>query len=226
MKTPIIAAISVLALGGVAVASYGGFSRANQAQVLSAEPIRVTEPVLADVLRVTPVEENRPVSRQQCTQRTVQRRAPERFGDKDGMVAGAVIGGLLGNQVGGGSGRAAATAAGVLAGGAIGKEADRRHTGGRPYSETVSECRDVQDSERVVVAYDVEYRADSGSGSQRVNTQPGQQIQIGERERVVGYDVRWRYGELEGESRLREKPGDTLPVENGRIAPSLLLGEG
>ena len=110
MKTPIIAAISVLALGGVAVASYGGFSRANQAQVLSAEPIRVTEPVLADVLRVTPVEENRPVSRQQCTQRTVQRRAPERFGDKDGMVAGAVIGGLLGNQVGGGSGRAAATA--------------------------------------------------------------------------------------------------------------------
>ena len=221
MKTPIIAAISVLALGGVAVASYGGFSRANQAQVLSAEPIRVTEPVLADVLRVTPVEENRPVNRQQCTQRTVQRRAPERFGDKDGMVAGAVIGGLLG-----GSGRAAATAAGVLAGGAIGKEADRRHVGGRPYSETVSECRDVQDSERVVVAYDVEYRADSGTGSQRVTSQPGQQIQIGERERVVGYDVRWRYGELEGESRLREKPGDTLPVENGRIAPSLLLGEG
>lgn len=223
MKTPIIAAISVLALGGVAVASYGGFSRANQAQVLSAEPIRVTEPVFAEVLRVSPVEENRPISRQQCSERTVQRRAPERFGDKDGMVAGAVIGGLLGNQVGGGSGRTAATAAGVLAGGVIGKEVDRRHVGGRPYSESVRECRDVQDSERVVVAYDVEYRSDSGTGTQRVTTQPSQQIQIGERERVVGYDVRWRYGELEGESRLRDKPGDTLPVENGRIAPSLVL---
>ncbi len=226
MKTPIIAALSVLALGGVAVASYGGFSRANQAQVLSAEPIRVTEPVLAEVLRVTPVEENRPVSRQECSERSVQRRAPERFGDRDGMVAGAVIGGLLGNQVGDGSGRAAATAAGVLAGGAIGREVDRRHTGGRPYSESVRECREVQDSERVVVAWDVEYRSETGTGTQRVSTQPGAQIQIGERERVVGYDVRWRYGELEGESRLREKPGDTLPVENGRIAPSLLIGEG
>lgn len=223
MKTPIIAALSVLALGGVAVASYGGFSRANQAQVLSAEPILVTEPVLAEVLRSSPVEENRPVSRQECSERSVQRRAPERYGDRDGMVAGAVIGGLLGNQVGDGSGRAAATAAGVLAGGAIGREVDRRHTGGRPYSESVRECREVQDSERVVVAWDVEYRSETGTGTQRVSTQPGAQIQIGERERVVGYDVRWRYGELEGESRLREKPGDTLPVENGRIAPALML---
>mgnify|MGYP001806430397 FL=1 len=223
MKTPIIAAISVLALGGVAVASYGGFSRANQAQVLSAEPILVTEPVLAEVLRSSPVEENRPVSRQECSERSVQRRAPERYGDRDGMVAGAVIGGLLGNQVGDGSGRAAATAAGVLAGGAIGREVDRRHTGGRPYSESVRDCREVQDSERVVVAWDVEYRSETGTGTQRVSTQPGAQIQIGERERVVGYDVRWRYGELEGESRLREKPGDTLPVENGRIAPALML---
>lgn len=223
MKTPIIAAISVLALGGVAVASYGGFSRADQAQVLSAEPIRVTEPVFADVLRVSPVEESRPINRQHCSERTVQRRAPERFGDKDGMVAGAVIGGLLGIQIGGGSGRTAATAAGVLAGGVIGKEVDRRHVGGRPYNESVRECRDVQDSERVIVAYDVEYRSDSGIGTQRVTTQPSQQIQVGERERVVGYDVRWRYGELEGESRLRDKPGNTLPVENGRIAPSLVL---
>lgn len=223
MKTPIIAAISVLALGGVAFASYGGFSRANQAEVISAEPIRVTEPVFAEVLRVIPIEENRPTSRQQCSQRTVQRRAPERFGDKDGMVAGAVIGGLLGNQVGSGSGRAAATAAGVLAGGAIGKEIDSRHVGGRRYSETVNECRDVQGSERVVVAYDVEYRSEAGTGTQRVTAQPGTQLQIGERERVVGYDVRWRYGELEGESRLRELPGKTLPVENGRIAPSLIL---
>lgn len=226
MKTPIIAAVSVLALGGVAVASYGGFSRANQAQVLSAEPIRVTEPVLAEVLRANPVEESRPVSRQECSERSVQRRAPERFGDRDGMVAGAVIGGLLGNQVGDGSGRAAATAAGVLAGGAIGREVDRRHTGGRRYSESVRECREVRDSERVVVAWDVQYRSETGTGTQRVSTQPGAQIQIGGRERVVGYDVRWRYGELEGESRLREKPGDTLPVENGRIAPSLLIGEG
>jgi uncharacterized protein YcfJ len=74
----------------------------------------------------------------------------------------------------------------------------------------------VQDSERV------EYRSETGNGTQRVSSQSRAQIQIGERERVVGYDVRWRYGELEGESRLRAKPGDTLPVENGRIAPWLL----
>lgn len=223
MKTPMIAAISVLALGGVAVASYGSFGGSPQAQVLSSEAIRVTEPVFAEVLRVNPVQENRPVSREECSERTVERRAPERFGDKDGMVLGAVVGGLLGNQVGGGSGRTAATAAGVLAGGAIGKEVDSRHTGGRRYQDTVRDCRQVQSSETVVVAYDVEYRSETGTGHQRVTSQPGAQIQIGERERVVGYDVRWRYGDLEGESRLREAPGETLPVENGKVAPSLLL---
>jgi uncharacterized protein YcfJ len=162
MKSLVIGVVSVLAVGGIAVASYGGLGSGPRAEVLSSEAIRVTEPVFAEVLKVTPVQEQRPVSRQQCSERTVQRRAPERFGDKDGMVVGAVVGGLLGNQVGGGSGRAAATAAGVLAGGAIGKEADRRHTGGRRYEERVQDCRQVQDSETVVVGYDVDYRGETG----------------------------------------------------------------
>lgn len=223
MKTPIIAAVSVLALGGVAVASYGSFDRGPQAEVLSAEPIRISEPLFAEVTSVRPIEEERPGSRQQCSERSVQRRAPERFGDRDGMLVGALIGGVVGNQIGGGSGRAAATAAGVLAGGAIGKEVDRRHVGGRPYTETVRDCREVATSQRMVVGYEVEYRGDTGSGQLRLASAPGERVQIGERERVIGYDVRWRYGALEGESRLRELPGDRLPVENGRIAPSLLL---
>jgi uncharacterized protein YcfJ len=223
MKSLVIGVVSVLAVGGIAVASYGGLSGGPRAEVLSSEEIRVTEPIYAEVVNVSPIAEQRPVSRQQCSERTVQRRAPERFGDKDGMVVGAVVGGLLGNQVGSGSGRAAATAAGVLAGGAIGKEADRRHTGGRRYDERVQDCRQVQDSETVVVGYEVEYRGDAGSGQKRVAQRPGSQIQIGERERVVGYDVSWRYGELTGESRLREKPGETLPVIDGKVAPEQVL---
>jgi uncharacterized protein YcfJ len=223
MKSLVIGVVSVLAVGGIAVASYGGLGSGPRAEVLSSEAIRVTEPVFAEVLKVTPVQEQRPVSRQQCSERTVQRRAPERFGDKDGMVVGAVVGGLLGNQVGGGSGRAAATAAGVLAGGAIGKEADRRHTGGRRYEERVQDCRQVQDSETVVVGYDVDYRGETGAGQLRLAQSPGKQVQVGERERVIGYDVRWRYGELTGESRLREAPGKTLPVVDGKVAPDSVL---
>jgi len=223
MKSLAIGVVSVLAVGGIAVASYGGLSSGPRAEVVSSEEIRITEPVFAEVLKVTPVQEQRPLSRQQCSERTVQRRAPERFGDKDGMVVGAVVGGLLGNQIGSGNGRAAATAAGVLAGGAIGKEADRRHVGGRRYEERVQDCRQVQDSETVVVGYDVEYRGETGSGVQRLAQNPGSRIQIGERERVIGYDVAWRYGELTGESRLREKPGETLPVVDGKVAPDQVL---
>lgn len=138
MKSLVVGVVSVLAVGGIAVASYGGLSGGPRAEVLSSEEIRITEPVFAEVLKVTPVEEQRPVSRQQCSERTVQRRAPERFGDKDGMVVGAVVGGLLGNQVGKGDGRKAATAAGAIAGGVAGNAIEKNAREGMRYEVHVA----------------------------------------------------------------------------------------
>lgn len=216
-KTLIAAALVLSA--GAAVGAYRMFGP-TYADVVSADPITVKEPILANVLAATPITETVSGSREVCENRTVERRAPERFGDKDGMVVGALVGGLVGNQVGGGRGRDAATVAGVVAGGYAGREIDRNHAGGRRYSDTVRDCRVVNEPKQKVVGYDVQYALEGEVKSLRADEKPGSTIQLGERDKVIGYDVRWTYEGQSGNLQMTEKPGERLPIKDGVIVMS------
>lgn len=216
MNNKALIAIGVVLAAGAAVGAYNVFGP-TYADVVSAEPITIKEPILADVLAATPIKETVSGTRQVCDDRVVEQRAPERFGDKDGMVVGALVGGLLGNQVGGGSGRDIATVAGVVGGGYAGREIDRNHTGGRRYTETVKDCRTVSEPREEIVGYDVQYALDGEVKTLRLDDRPGATIRLGERERVVGYDVVWTFDGQTGTVRTVEKPGARLPIRDGVI---------
>ena len=216
MNNKTLIAVGVVLAAGAAVGAYNVFGP-TYADVVSAEPITVTEPITAEVLSATPITEMVTGSRQVCDDRVVERRAPERFGDKDGMVVGALVGGLIGNQVGGGRGRDAATVAGVIGGGYAGREIDRNHTGGRRYTETVRDCRTVSEPREEVVGYDVQYAMDGEVRNTRLDEKPGDTIKLGTRDRVVGYDVRWTYEGQSGTVRTVDKPGERLPIRDGVI---------
>jgi uncharacterized protein YcfJ len=216
MNHKTLIALGVVLAAGAAVGAYNVFGP-TYADVVSAEPITVKEPILADVLAATPIVQTVTGSRQVCDDRVVERRAPERFGDKDGMVVGALVGGLVGNQVGGGRGRDLATVAGVVGGGYAGREIDRNHTGGRRYTETVKDCRTVSEPRDEVVGYDVQYALAGEVKSLRLDEKPGATVQLGERDRVVGYDVVWSHEGQTGTVRMVEKPGERLPIRDGVI---------
>ena len=216
MNNKTLIAIGVVLAAGAAVGAYNVFGP-SYADVVSAEPVTVKEPIVADVLAATPITETVTGSRQVCSDRVVERRAPERFGDKDGMVVGALVGGLVGNQIGGGRGRDVATVAGVIGGGYAGREIDRNHTGGRRYSETVQDCRTVSEPREEVVGYDVQYALEGEVKNVRLDAKPGDTIQLGERDKVIGYDVRWTYEGQSGTIRTVDKPGARLPIKDGVI---------
>ena len=224
MNNKTLIAIGVVLAAGAAVGAYNVFGP-TYAEVVSAEPIVVKEPIIANVLAATPITEMVTGSRQVCEDRQVERRAQERFGDKDGMVVGALVGGLLGNQVGGGKGRTAATVAGAVAGGYAGREIDRNHTGGRRYTETVQDCRTVSEPREEVVGYDVQYALEGEVKSLRADEKPGDTIQLGERDKIIGYDVRWTHEGQSGTVRTVEKPGDRLPIRDGVIVVANPLPE-
>lgn len=216
MSNRILIGAGVVLAAGAAIGAYNVFGP-SYADVVSAEPVTVKEPIMADVLAATPIKETVTGSREVCDDRVVERRAPERFGDKDGMVVGALVGGLVGNQIGGGSGRDIATVAGVVGGGYAGREIDRNHTGGRRYAETVRECRSVSTPREEVVGYEVQYALDGEVRSMRMERKPGESIQLGERDKVIGYDVRWTYKGESGTVRTVDRPGERLPIRDGVI---------
>lgn len=218
MNKVLMVAIGGLLVGGVAYAGYQGLGMGQQyADVLSSDPITVREPIFAQVLSAAPIERSSTSTREVCEDKVVERREAERFGDKDGMVAGAVIGGLVGSQVGGGKGKKLATVAGVVAGGYAGREIDRKHEGGKKVTETVTECKNVSQPSSKVVGYDVQYALDGEVGTMRMDSKPGEQVQLGERDKIVGYNVTWSYKGQTGEVNTTEKPGPKLPINDGVI---------
>ena len=68
------------------------------------------------------------------------------------------------------------------------------------------------------MGYDVTYRSEGELGSIRLDRKPGEQVLLGERDKIVGYDVTWRYEGQTGQLVMDEDPGDRLPIENGVIA--------
>lgn len=217
MNKTVLAVLAGMLAGGGAIAAYQTYST-PYAEVVSATPITEKEPIYGEVVASNPITEMRTGERQVCEDRVVEKREPERFGDKDGMVVGAVVGGLLGNQVGDGNGRKLATVAGAVGGAYAGREIDRRHTGGKKYTEVEQVCQTVTEPREEVVGYDVTYRSEGELGSIRLDRKPGEQVLLGERDKIVGYDVTWRYEGQTGQLVMDEDPGDRLPIENGVIA--------
>jgi uncharacterized protein YcfJ len=218
MNRTTIAVVALLA-GGAAIAAYNqsGFGT-PYADVVSATPVTVKEPVYGDVLAVQPVTQVVQGTQQVCTDQVVTKRRAERFGNKDGAVAGAVVGGLIGSQIGGGKGKTAATVAGVVGGAYAGREIDRRHQGGQTYTDTERVCRNEPTSSTQTVGYDVQYRTEDGQTlTRRESSKPGERLLLGEKDVTIGYDVAWRYKEQTGVIRMDELPGERLPMQDGAI---------
>ena len=212
-----VALVAILGTGAAIGAYRTGVIGPQYAQVVKATPITVTEPIYADVTDVVPITQTSDVPEKVCNNQTVQVRQPERFGNKDGTIAGALIGGLVGNQIGGGDGRKLATVAGVVGGGYAGREIDRRHQGGRITSETQRVCHTETRQKSTTVGYEVQYQMDGRVLSKRVSKNPGDQIWLGERDKVIGYDVDWQYRDRTGSLRMDSKPGERLLMKDGAI---------
>ena len=217
-----LAIVIVAILGtGAAIGAYrSGLIGPQYAEVVHSAPITVTEPMYADVLDAVPITQTESVPQKICNNQSVQVRQPERYGDKDGMVVGALVGGLLGNQVGKGNGRTAATIAGTVGGAYAGREIDRRHQGGRVTTESQRVCHTETRQRSKTIGYEVSYSRDGQIMSKRVSENPGDQILLGERQRVIGYDVDWRYRDRTGHLRLDHAPGERLPVRDGEVVAS------
>jgi uncharacterized protein YcfJ len=217
MNKATIAIVALLA-GGAAIGAYKTGFGTPYADVVSATPVTIQEPVYGDVVAVEPVTQLVQGTQQVCNDQVVEKRRAERFGNKDGAVAGAVVGGLIGSQIGGGKGKTAATVAGVVGGAYAGREIDRRHQGGQTYTETERVCHNEATSREQTVGYDVQYRAEDGQVlTRRESSKPGERLLLGEKDVIVGYDVTWRYKEQTGVIRMDEKPGDRLPMQDGAI---------
>jgi uncharacterized protein YcfJ len=215
-KILVTAIIGVLAAGG-AVAAYQGMKN-DYAEVLEATPITERETVMAQVTSAEPIRETRSGPREVCEDVVVQERAPERDGLAGGTAVGAVVGGLLGNQVGDGRGRTAATIAGAVAGGYAGREIDRRHQGGRVTERVDRQCQTITETREEVVGYRVSWRdADGQTGQLQTERRPGDEVSLGERDRVVGYDVTYRYLDQVNTVRMDNDPGERLPVIDGAV---------
>lgn len=215
-----IALVAILGTGAAIGAYRTGVIGPQYAQVVRSTPITVTEPIYADVTDVVPITQTTDVPQQVCSNQSVRVRQPERFGDKDGMVAGALIGGLVGNQVGGGDGRKLATVAGLVGGGYAGRQIDRRHQGGRVTTESQRVCHTETRQKSTTVGYEVQYQMDGRVLSKRVSKNPGDQIWLGERDRVIGYDVDWQYRDRTGTLRMDTKPAEKLLMKDGAIVVS------
>ena len=66
-------------------------------------------------------------------------------------------------------------------------------------------------------AWDVAYRVGDRVLHARVAREPGDQIRVGEQQRVIGYDVAWRWRDRTGVARMSARPGKHLPVVDGAV---------
>ena len=201
------------------------------ADVLKVEPVTSSAPVYATVVNSVPINETTTATepKEVCEDVAVQERQPERDGNVGGTVVGAVVGGLVGNQVGKGDGRKAATVVGAVAGVVIGNQVDKRHEGGKVVQRTERQCHteQVPSQSTRVTGYTVTYRkADGSTGSMRMDSQPGNRINLGNAAQTNGYDVTYRYNGEEKKIRMDNKPSsDRLPVIDGQVVTQTAAGQ-
>ncbi len=149
----------------------------------------------AVVLRVDPIYEQtnedapatQPATQEDCIDAPPPAPPPPRQDTRaGGTVIGAIVGGVIGNIFGKGNGRRAATAVGAVAGGVIGNNvAAANDDRAQLDTETPAppagtrRCRDVQaQSQRRIVAYDVEYRYGGEVYMARLAYDPGDRMRV------------------------------------------------
>ena len=134
----------------------------------------------ATVVAVEPQYEQVRVPRQECSRQLVDE--PRRVGGRDygGAVIGGVAGALIGNQVGRGHGREAATAVGAVLGAFTGHNIANRDRWERTEVVTreVVACRDVDDVQSRLVAYQVTYDLHGQQFTTLLRDAPGRTLPV------------------------------------------------
>ncbi|MBE2242308.1 MAG: peptidase inhibitor family I36 protein [Burkholderiaceae bacterium] len=103
--------------------------------------------------------------------------ADERSGmNVPAAIAGAVIGGILGHQVGGGRGKDLATAGGAVAGAVAGSTIGRN--GGKPQTQEVQRCSDVNTGQAKPEYWDVTYVFQGQEHRVQMASPPGASITV------------------------------------------------
>lgn len=220
MNKPLVAAIALVLVGGVAVAAYQ-VTRSEYAEVVQAEPVTEQVDLYATVINANPVTQTVTGTREVCEDLDVHYTSPESRDPNriTGTVAGAIIGGAVGNQVGSGSGRRLATIAGAAGGAIAGREIQDRQQQSRQRVETRSErvCRTETAPREQVIGYDVTYELDGQIATLRTETKPGETLPMGQKDEIVGYQITYRLdGEL-GTVFSEVDPGSRLPVRDGMV---------
>ncbi len=187
-----------LLIGGASLGSAAGIatfksSASSEADSANTESV-LKQPVVAEVVSVTPLKETYFVAREKCwdevIERPVEQPQSQVYQDENkvtGTAIGAILGGIIGNQIGGGSGKKLATIAGAVAGGYA----------GRKVQEGMQEPGQAQ-----IVEPQIEQRCETYQ-------EP--------KERITAYEVSYKVGEKSGSLVMTEKPGDTLPVVDGEV---------
>ena len=134
----------------------------------------------ARVIDVDPEYERVNTPRQECYSEYVPASSYERRGNGlVGPLIGGVAGGLLGSQVGGGSGKVAAAAAGAAIGAIVGDRLSHRNGGREAYYEReVRRCRTVDNWERRIAGYRVEYEYQGRRYSTVLPYDPGPRLAV------------------------------------------------
>ena len=70
------------------------------------------------------------------------------------------------------------------------------------------------------VGYEVQYQLEGRLLTRQMSWKPGDQVRVGDWNRIIGYDVDWRYRDRTGTIRMDRKPGDRLPMVDGAIVES------
>jgi len=143
-------------------------------------------PQRAEVLDVTPINDNVKTTRTECHDVQVQREAPVSDEHRiTGTVVGSALGGVLGHQVGGGRGKEAATAIGAIAGGIAGNQAQKSMQQRDTYTDTERRCMEVPVETAKVVGYDVRYRYEGHIGTVRMSHDPGSWLSMRDGQPVI-----------------------------------------
>lgn len=66
-------------------------------------------------------------------------------------------------------------------------------------------------------SWNVAYRVGDRVLHTRLAREPGDQIRVGEQQRVIGYNVVWRWRDHTGIARMSNRPGRHLPVVDGAV---------
>lgn len=168
--------------GAAAASSVATASSAAAAQVAgqAGQPQSAVGGALyAQVVSVTPVNQDAGPPQQVCHDETVYKKVPPKDQHRiAGTVIGAVAGGLLGHMVGGGKGNTLATVAGAAGGGYAGNRIEANAQDHNVKAEVVHRCTTVANPGGNIAAYDVTYVFNGVTRTTRMDHDPGSQVMV------------------------------------------------